>query len=170
MRTAIEPGFTDRVLRAQEELLVSYADQMIWRILENAKDNAKVNLVEIFNMATFGTTAELVCGESLNMLGENKYNWWVAFIFDNVKFAAWGGVISRFIPDWLLSYADKALKWPVKAKLGLHWNYSAAMVDKRMARGAGTKPDIWSFVEKFGEKGNLSRLDMCKSQLHELSL
>jgi hypothetical protein len=57
-------------------------------------------------------------------------------------------------------YVLKIITSPVKQKLLDHHNYSADMVDRRMERDIGTKPDIWSFVQKAGESGNLSTLDM----------
>jgi hypothetical protein len=111
-------------------------------------------------VATFDLTAEFVFSESLQQLENNVYSWWPAFILENLKLGVWIGALSRAIGKPWNDYILKFITFPVKQKLLDHHNYAAKMVDRRMERDVTTKPDMWSFIQKANEQGNLSTLDM----------
>jgi cytochrome P450 len=96
LRRAFNPGFSERSLREQEPIISKYADLFVWRLGVDSDEKQQVNLVDAFLFATFDITAELTFGESMGLLAQGRYPWWVKTIFDGLRVAAVNGLLIRF--------------------------------------------------------------------------
>ena len=154
VRRAFNPAFNDRAVREQETLLIKYADQMVWRMGENARNSgasSRVNLADLFNFATFDIIADLSFGEPLHLLDKGEYIPWVSIISDSAKFAARSGVLQKMLGPPLDRWFASLLLAPFKANTHAHFKFAADKVDKRLQQTNTERPDIWSFVLRHRE-------------------
>jgi cytochrome P450 len=66
-RKVLSSGFSEKSLREQEPLLLTWATKLLNKLKERTLRHEKVDLVEFFNFTTFDIMADLTFGESLNM-------------------------------------------------------------------------------------------------------
>ncbi|KAF2843993.1 cytochrome P450 [Plenodomus tracheiphilus IPT5] len=85
IRRNLAHAFSEKALRAQEPLLVSYADLLIQELSEQAKRGLPVVITRWYNFATFDIIADLCFGEPLYCLKNNDYHVWVNLIFGSLK-------------------------------------------------------------------------------------
>ncbi|RFU34841.1 hypothetical protein B7463_g1459, partial [Scytalidium lignicola] len=89
LRKKMSHGFSERGMRAQEEIIRSYSDLFIKRLNENSENGTKpLDIVMWFNFFTFDVMGDLVFGESFNCLKSSEYHPWVKLIFNSVKMVA----------------------------------------------------------------------------------
>ncbi|KXH46738.1 RadP cytochrome P450 epoxidase [Colletotrichum nymphaeae SA-01] len=155
-------AFSNTALKAQEPLLVNYADQMVEamgalaeRQHQQAHDGeaeglGSVNIVDLYNFATFDIMADLTFGEPLLLLKRGDYTPWVRNVFAGLKFVIYGLV---FLEIPLLGpFVQAITSAPLKKKAQEHTDFAGQLVDRRLReRQAHPKPDIWSFVLKHSD-------------------
>ncbi|KAI3544290.1 RadP cytochrome P450 epoxidase [Colletotrichum filicis] len=176
-------AFSNTALKAQESLLVDYADQMVEamgslaqreRQRQRAHDGegedeafGSVNIVDLYNFATFDIMADLTFGEPLLLLKRGDYTPWVRNVFAGLKFVIYGLVFLE-IPV-LGPLVQAVTSAPLKKKAQEHTDFAGQLVDRRLGeRQAHPKPDIWSFVLKHND-GDSSDGDRTKGMEKGLS-
>lgn len=89
-RRLLSHAFSERALRQQEHLLLSYVDLLITRLRECAlsPEIIGVDLVKWLNFTTFDIVGDLALGESFHCLEEARYHGWVSILFTQFKAAA----------------------------------------------------------------------------------
>ncbi|KXH26907.1 RadP cytochrome P450 epoxidase [Colletotrichum simmondsii] len=161
-------AFSNTALKAQEPLLVDYADQMVEAMgalaqrecqRQRAHDGegggkgdglGSVNIVDVYNFATFDIMADLTFGEPLLLLKMGDYTPWVRNVFAGLKFVIYGLVFLE-IPV-LGPLVQAVTSAPLKKKAQEHTDFAGQLVDRRLReRQAHPKPDIWSFVLKHSD-------------------
>jgi cytochrome P450 len=150
-RRLFSHAFSNTALKAQEDLLAKYSDQMIDRMGEMQVRDGKVNIVDYLNFATFDIMAELSFGESLKLLERGDYVPWVHMIFDGLK-----GSVMRivFLEIPILGPLLNAISIStLRKKSKEHMQFAAELVDRRLNQANFDKPDIWSFVLRHNEDG-----------------
>ncbi|KAJ3938559.1 uncharacterized protein N0V96_011287 [Colletotrichum fioriniae] len=164
-------AFSNTALKAQESLLVDYTDQMVEtmgslaereRQRQRAHDSegecdelGSVNIVDLYNFATFDIMADLTFGEPLLLLQRGDYTPWVRNVFAGLKFVIYGLVFLE-IPV-LGPLVQAVTSAPLKKKAQEHTNFAGQLVDRRLReRQKHPKPDIWSFVLKHNDGGSSS--------------
>jgi cytochrome P450 len=189
IRRAWNPAFTEKSLREQEPLIGEYAEMMVWRMgmdgkkklvttyeeplsdegektaIDDEGGDGKINLVDVFQFATFDTTADLTFGEPMQLLKEGRYSWWVSTIFETLRLAAISGVIMKVLYPFD-KYILRSLMVPFKGKVIKHHQYSKALTDRRLARGSQGKKDFYSYVlDKEGKSKDLDIRDLYASSV-----
>ncbi|KAF6827677.1 Versicolorin B desaturase 1 [Colletotrichum plurivorum] len=147
MRRIFSHAFSNTALKAQEPLLVKYADQMVDTMDSLASRHGAVNLVDVFNFCTFDIMAELTFGESLRLLERGDYHPWVHGLFAGLKYVVWGLVLLEF--PVLGPLVEAVTAAPLRKKAQEHTDFAGGLVDRRLEGKGGAaagKPDIWSFV------------------------
>jgi hypothetical protein len=66
-RKTLSSGFSEKSLREQEPLLLTWATKLRDKLRERALKQDKIDFVEFYNFTTFDIMADLTFGESLNM-------------------------------------------------------------------------------------------------------
>ncbi|KAK1701056.1 cytochrome P450 [Colletotrichum godetiae] len=166
-------AFSNTALKAQETLLVDYANQMVeamgsqadrQRQLAHANGDAdkvglgSVNIVDLYNFATFDIMADLTFGEPLLLLKRGDYTPWVRNVFAGLKFVIYGLVFLE-IPV-LGPLVQAVTSAPLRKKAQEHTDFAGQLVDRRLReRQEHPKPDIWSFVLKHNDDGSSSSDD-----------
>ncbi|KXH43410.1 hypothetical protein CSAL01_05202 [Colletotrichum salicis] len=159
LRRVFSPAFSERSLKAQAPLILSYVDQLMANIRRGIKTDAdaKFGMVKLYNLTTFDIMAELAFGESLGLLANSEYSEWVANIFDILKNNAiaqvgrewaWLGTIVRMItPPKLKKAAD------------MHFKHAIERVDRRLERDTD-QADIWKLILSQPEGKQIDKFDM----------
>nr|ULA45394.1 cytochrome P450 monooxygenase NecC [Nectria sp. HLS206] len=144
MRSIFSHAFSDRALKKQQPLIRDFASTMVRQIEKQMKQNGKVNMFNMYNFAAFDIMATLTFGESLGLLEATAYTPWVKALFQSLKFMTIRGAVLKVpvVGQLLHLLTDKTLK----RQFQVHFEYSSAMVDHRLAQGDIDKADIWSFV------------------------
>ncbi|KAJ0387308.1 hypothetical protein COL922a_002549 [Colletotrichum nupharicola] len=161
MRRIFSHAFSNTALKAQEPLLIKYADQMVDTMgaLASRNDARAVNIVDLFNFCTFDVMADLTFGEPLLLLERGDYHPWVHGLFSGLKYVIYGVVLLEF--PVLGPLCERVLAAPMKRAAQDHMDFTGALVDRRLAQKDHPKPDTWSFVVKHqGDEKGLSDREM----------
>lgn len=159
LRRIFSPAFSEQALRRQAGMLTRYADALVARIRADSEAGGAVDVVRVFNYATFDITTELVFGESLGMLADGEYVPWVANVFSSFKAmvyvafpAARLGPVARFVQRHLLPASFRQL-------IDSHMSFVRDRVDARLER-TSDQPDLWNLVLGAQGKAPLTRHEM----------
>ncbi|KAF2846747.1 benzoate 4-monooxygenase cytochrome P450 [Plenodomus tracheiphilus IPT5] len=147
-RKLVSHAFSDKALKAQEQLLKGHVEILVQKLKEAALRDGQANLVDWYNFTTFDIMGDLTFGETLGQLATAVYSPWVKAAFSYVKVISIGRV-SRGWPG-MTRLLNACAPKDMKAKRQTHLDYSKNHVDKRMARKTD-RPDIWTFVMKHSE-------------------
>lgn len=163
MRRIFAHAFSDRALKLQEPLFLTYVDCLVQNLREavvNEPDH-KFNMVEMYNFTTFDIMADLAFGEPLDLLNDTKFHGWIRSMFANFKFGVYVHSI-RYYPA-LESFLLRLLSWSLlDRKRKEHNNFSSSWVDKRLEK-TEARPNIWGLVLARDGATGLSRGEMYKN-------
>lgn len=81
MRRNLAHAFSDKALRSQEPLIMSYIDLLIQRLKEHAEKGLKVDIMRWYNFTTFDIIADLTFGVPLNCLRDSTEHKWIGMVF-----------------------------------------------------------------------------------------
>jgi cytochrome P450 len=84
VRRNLSHAFSDKALRSQEPLIMSYVNLLIHRLEEHAEKSMEVDIVRWYNYTTFDIISDLSFGESLYCLRDSQYHKWVNMVFKGV--------------------------------------------------------------------------------------
>jgi cytochrome P450 len=163
MRRVFSNAFSDRALKLQEPLFLTYVDQLVEKLREGVakQPTRKWNMVRMYNFTTFDVMGDLTFGDPLGMLENDEYNVWVDTIFKSIKFGSLIHIM-RYFPafeDFLFSFV---LPRFAVARKGMqdHKNFTSERVDKRLTK-QDPRPDIWGLVlKRDGSDSGLTRKEM----------
>jgi cytochrome P450 len=147
-RRVFAHAFSNSALKAQEPLLIKYADQMVDKMGDMNERDGKINMCDLLNFTTFDIMAELCFGQPLLLLERGDYIPWVRMIFASLKFGLFRAVLSD-IPV-LGKLLELATASTLKKKVVEHAQFTAELLGRRLKK-PDPGPDIWSFVIKRGE-------------------
>lgn len=162
VRRVFSHAFSNRALAEQEELLRTYADQFIKRLVAASRDS-KVDLVRFFNFLTFDTIAHLTFGEPLHLLDSVDYDPWIENLFTSAKFVAISSAI-RNIPIIRMAWWYLIPK-SIMVQQTRNVAFCRERVDRRLAASSSKHPDFWSFVFRAEGKEALSTREMYANSL-----
>ena len=154
MRRIFSNAFSDRALKLQEPLFVTYVDRLVRKLREGYLDDRekKYDIAQLYAYTTFDVMSDLTFGEPLNLLEDNTHRPWVAAMYANFKYGAYLQCI-RYFP--VLEYLLLRFCMPksIVEKRGVHHRFTAERVDRRIARVKDARPDIWGLVLQREEDG-----------------
>lgn len=152
-RQLFSPAFSDRALKKQEPLFQKYADRLVTTIGKVSAEGNSINMVLMYNLATFDMMGDFTLGQSLGMLESVEYNPWLKTVFKYVKLWSFGQIV-RCSPI-LEALATHLEPKSIAAMRDSHFKYTADRVNKRLETGSD-RPDLWNLVlsaEEEGERG-----------------
>lgn len=159
MRRIFSHAFSDRALKIQEPIFLTYIDKLVEKLREGCqKDIGALNMVELFNFTTFDVMGDLTFGESLGMLDNTSYHPWVSALVAGFRFGVYLHIIRRLpaLETLLLKYC---MPQSIKDKMAQHNDFSVQRVNRRLEK-KDARPDIWGMVlNKEGTEG-MSRPEM----------
>ena len=163
MRRVFANAFSDRALKMQEPLFLTYVDSLIQKLRKTIVEEPrhKFNVVMMYNFTTFDVMGDLTFGEPLDLLNNSKYHGWIQSMFANFKFGAYIHSI-RYYPLFE-TVLLKMLSWTVlEKKRKEHNEFSSSRVDRRLEKKEA-RPDIWGLVLARDEATGLSKAEMYKN-------
>lgn len=155
LRRNLAHAFSDKALRSQESLVMSYVDLLIHKLNEQAEKGTSVDIMRWYNYTTFDIIADLSFGEPLYCLRDSEYHVWVNMIFSSLK----------AVPTYAIRNKYIVFRWIDKFK-GLFTDTHAAMRARKqffeMASSRVTarleketeRPDFFTFILQNQEKSN----------------
>jgi cytochrome P450 len=159
-RRLLAHAFSDKALRSQEPLLLSYVDLLIKRLYEVGNGgNSPLDMVKWYNFTTFDLIGELSFGESFHCLENSAYHPWVSMMFDGIKINSYFNALKRFpgAEKMLQPFVPKKL---VEAKK-VHMDYVIQRVATRLAVKPGAeKTDFTHFFLQNQEKDPLTEKEL----------
>ncbi|KAE8363758.1 cytochrome P450 [Aspergillus caelatus] len=146
-RRLLSHAFSERSLREQEGIVVSYVDLFIQRLRERTNVNkihiAEEDLRSWFNFTTFDIIGDLMFAETFDCLKDSQLHPWIALMFNNVKGVAFLGVLNEYALYRKIQGA--LLPKSLKRKMLENHKLCAQKADRRLQKGA-SRPDFLSFV------------------------
>ncbi|KAJ5503665.1 hypothetical protein N7463_006539 [Penicillium fimorum] len=158
-RRIFSHAFSDKALREQQPLIIHYADMLTSRLrtVVQANPDTKIDMVRMYNLATFDIMGDLTFGDTLNFLTESGNSDWVSFIFDNVKTNAIRRLAGYY--PWTSVFLRALIPTSLVEASIAHYDKCKDRVDKRVSQKL-TRPDIWGLVMAQTGKLRLTREEM----------
>jgi cytochrome P450 len=159
MRRIFSHAFSDKALKQQEHIFMTYVDLLLSKMHETVSVNKdhEFDMVSWYNYTTFDVMGDLTFGEPLGLLEGSEYTPWVKGIYQHLRF----GTLLRSVKYFprLETALEKMLPTSLREKQKEHYQYSADRVTKRLEKGT-TQPDIWNLILQKDESKGLSLKEM----------
>ena len=150
-------AFSDRALRDQEPLIMSYIDFFIRRLRGYANGEEKVNLEEWLNFLTFDIIGDLAFGEPFGCLESSEYHPWVSTIFQSIKAGTFLRALSVY--PFLAAQVRKFMPKQLIQKRLAHYQMSKDKVTQRLATTT-TRPDFISYILRYNDQRGMQRSEI----------
>ena len=157
-RRLLSHAFSDKALRQQEHLLLSYVDLLMMRLGDQIKASnngtARVDLVRWFNFTTFDIIGDLSLGESFHCLEESRLHDWVSILFTQFKLAA--VVVSlRFFPG-VETALKRLLPKSLSKKREEHAKIANEKIRRRLEKSDPQRNDFMTYVLRYNDEKGMS--------------
>lgn len=146
-------AFSEKAVRAQENVIQDYVSLMIKKLTERAPTIGTVDMVQWFNFVAFDLVGDLAFGENFGNLETGEYHSWVYTLFKNVQGMALSMVVRRY--PGLSRLVPKRFAEARKQ----HWNLADRTARKRLEGGSLSREDFMSHILRHNgedEKGSLA--------------
>lgn len=156
-RRLINHAFSDKALRAQEDIVMRYIDQLLHAL--RSRSGETVNVKEWLEWTAFDIVGDLAFGEPFGCLTDGAYHPWVSLLFPFIKALSLFGAARLYKPFTPLLIALLPKK-DIRQR-AQHIRLSAEKVHKRLA--AGEQPhrsDFWTYILRHNDEKGMSREEM----------
>lgn len=150
-------AFSERALRDQEPLIMSYIDLFIRRLRAYANREENVNLEEWLNFLTFDIVGDLAFGAPFGCLEGSEYHPWVATIFHSIKTGAFLRALSVY--PFLAAQIRKVMPKRLIQKRLAHYQMSKDKVTQRLATTTA-RPDFISYILRYNDERGMQRSEI----------
>lgn len=147
VRGLISPAFSERAVREQEPLIMSFVDLLIQRLKTQieGETEGEVDLVQWYNFATFDIIGDLALGQSFNSLQAGKYHDWIASIFRGLENLAWIQIVQAYpVLEAIMTCLVRLFPSLLEGQRS-HREYTTVAMQKRLT----TETDKKDFVSFF---------------------
>ena len=158
VRALISPAFSERAVREQESLVMSFVDLLIQRLKTQIEGSmgGEVDLVRWYNFATFDIIGDLSLGQSFDSLKAGKYHVWISNIFGGIKNLVWIQIVQAYPMLEAIMRCLVRLFPSVLEGQRVHIEYTKLAMEKRLA----TKTEKKDFVSFFSRGLTDDELDI----------
>ena len=155
-RKLLAHAFSEKALKEQEGILLSYVDLLIEKLQGQIKSGRNtVDMVNWYNHTTFDVIGDFTYGESFHGLEKGGYHPWVLSNFQGIKLSTQMFEMSEFPPIHRL--VELLTPSSMKKLRDANFSYSRERVQKRLDMGAIDHPDFMSYVLKYNDERGMSR-------------
>lgn len=155
MRRLLSHAFSEKALRAQEDLIRGYVDKLIYAMHVQAdKPDPSMDLVKWYNFMTFDILGDLSFGESFGCLESGGYHPWVESIFAGFKLSTYMTALKRH-PS-LFPLAKLFLPAKLMRDQAQHQQLSFETAKKRVLQGPTDHPDFMSYILRHTDEKGLT--------------
>ncbi|MCJ1358007.1 MAG: hypothetical protein MMC33_008005 [Icmadophila ericetorum] len=158
-RRILAHAFSDKALRMQEHLIMSYVDTLI-KELNTSIDSptrGKVDLVAWFRWLTFDIVSDLSFGEHLNSLRSTRYHYWVSLISGSPKIFVYTSAIRR------IPVLSKLLPYIITKKMKQGRKYHTDMISRKIEQRMNSntqQPDFLSYTMKYNDEKGMTMAEI----------
>jgi cytochrome P450 len=147
-RKAMDHAFTERAVRAQENIIQVYVASLmsqLQKFVSGESSSAVIDVVRWYGFVTFDLIGDLGFGESFDCLQNTEFHPWVSMIFNSLRAATYRASL-RYYPglDWILRLA---IPKAVMQKQREHWNLAVDKVNRRLNLEKD-RPDLISLIKR----------------------
>ncbi|KAE8389477.1 cytochrome P450 [Aspergillus alliaceus] len=150
-------AFSERSLREQEAIIMTYIDLFIDRLRSAAFAQESVDMAHWLNFLTFDIIGDLAFGESFGCLKDSRYHPWVATIFQSIKIGAFLRALSIY-PLLALMVRNIMPKSFIHKRVQ-HYQFSKERVGQRLQTSI-PRPDFISYILKYNDERGMSRSEI----------
>ena len=150
-------AFSERALRDQEPLIISYIDLFIRQLRGYADREEEVNLEAWLNFLTFDIVGDLAFGVPFGCLEGSEYHPWVATIFQSIKTGAFLRALSVY--PFLAAQMRKVMPKRLIQKRVAHYQMSKDKVTQRLATTTA-RPDFISYILRYNDERGMQRSEI----------
>lgn len=149
-------AFSDRALKLQEPLFLTYIDKLVSKLRESP--GTKRDMVRLYNYTAFDIIADLTFGESLGMLDNLDYHPWVASMLASFRFGVYHHCLNYWpaIKTMLMRYC---IPKSLIASKKVQDEFARLRVEARLEK-EDARPDIWGLVLEKNQSNVISRPEM----------
>lgn len=147
LRRNLSHAFSDKALRGQEPLVMSYVNLLIHKLSEHAEAGKSVDIMRWYNYTTFDIITDLSFGEPLYCLRDSEYHMWVNMIFIGLRGIPIIAIRNKYILFRWLDYF-KSLFEDTQAVVRARKQFFAmasARVTARLEKETD-RPDFFTFI------------------------
>lgn len=160
MRKYLSHAFSDRSLKAQEDLVADIVDQLIAKLGVNAVGEEGVDIVKWFNLTTFDIIGSLAFGQSFDGLTSETFHFWIQLVTNALRQGAVADTMARFP---LLAKILKILMPGTIDKLTqdtkVHEAHTLDLVEKRVSKPTN-RPDFLTRILESRDENEISNLQL----------
>jgi cytochrome P450 len=145
MRRLLSHAFSEKALRGQEDLILSYVQKLITALRSQTQlKDQSMDLVKWYNFMTFDILGDLSFGQSFGCLDGGGYHPWVESIFHGFKLSTYMQALRRH-PS-LFPFVKWFLPSQLMRKQSQHQQLSMETAKKRVQQGPTDHPDFMSYI------------------------
>ena len=84
-RKMVSHAFSDRALRDQEPMLITYVDALLRNLHQDAQEGEAVDMVKAYNYTTFDIIGDFAFGETFDMLSSRRDHAILSSVFSQIR-------------------------------------------------------------------------------------
>lgn len=160
MRKSLSHAFSDRSLKAQEDLVSDIVDQLIAQLGVNASSEEGADIVKWFNLTTFDIIGSLAFGESFGGLSSGKFHFWIKLVTNALKQGALADTMTRFpmLAQIFKFLMPKAIEKLVK-DTRMHETHTIELVERRV-NNPTDRPDFLTRILEERDEKQISNIQL----------
>ncbi|KAL8766901.1 MAG: hypothetical protein Q9209_006449 [Squamulea sp. 1 TL-2023] len=151
LRRISTPGFSEKSIALQENILQRHTTLFISRLREESSCQDKVDFDYWVNALTTDIIGELAFGQSFGGLEIGKSHPWLHAVFGGIKI----GFLIGEVPTWVLRLATWCLPHMIRKQYDKVRMYGSELVQQRTSMGTD-RPDLFSSLLINRERGKIS--------------
>ena len=134
-------------IQTQSELIVArHVNTMIDKMNDVYRGDGVLDMLDLLNFIVYDAISELTFGETLKLLETGEKIPWIRIMVGARKFIVFRAIFLDIpIIGRLL---ETLMAGPMKRRMREHCRLSEDIVNRRLSRGKGGKPDLWGYVMK----------------------
>lgn len=153
-RKILATSFSDASLRAQEPILLGYADLLIKQLRARASRGEVIDAWAWFNYLSFDVIGDLTFGEPFDCVKDGQFHPWISFIFTNLTNMMYAQIVMTM--GRLGTIIEALIPQRVWAEAISHAQATRDKVDRRLARTTDRPDFVTGFMKHINAPGGIT--------------
>ncbi|KAF3762157.1 cytochrome P450 [Cryphonectria parasitica EP155] len=153
-RRVLATSFSETSLRAQQPIILGYAELLTKKLGERASRGEVVDLWAWFNYLTFDVIGDLTFGEPFGCVKDGQFHPWISFIFSNLTNMMYAQMVTTM--GYLGAFIEMLVPRKVWAEAISHAQATRDKVDRRLARKTDRPDFVTGFMKYINKPGGIT--------------
>ncbi|PSR88813.1 cytochrome P450 [Coniella lustricola] len=153
-RKILATSFSESSLRAQEPIILGYAQQLTNQLRGRAARGEVVDLWAWFNYLTFDVIGDLTFGEPFDCVKDGQFHPWISFIFSNLTNMMYSQMIITM--GIFGTFIEMLVPKKIWAEAISHAQATRDKVDRRLARKTERPDFVTGFMKHINQPGGIT--------------